>query len=283
MAPLARQEFQRIGAATATDRDLQELCPTVVDLYEGRLTAARSELVRQIRAAPPQSGGLLAFRQNLLGRLYLVQRDTRQAEQQADLILRTPDNRSQSTDLYNAGLLFARSGKLAKARAVLHRLAKLQKAVPSSSNENNFHGLEGEIFLAESQPADAEVSFSTSSQPFSSFVFHAGLARSYQAGQRLNLAAQEWETVLGKKGEILQSGFPFDLASAHLELARTYRQLERRDLARQQFEEALRLWQHADELNLISEAKHEFRDLAPEPNPTDKTSPFTNPKLISTQ
>ncbi|HTT24758.1 MAG TPA: protein kinase [Candidatus Sulfotelmatobacter sp.] len=276
MVPEARDEFQQIGQGTAIDRDLQDLCVIVLDLYEGKLASARTELVRQTRAAPPQSGGLQAFRQYLLGRLYLVDGDSRQAGLQADLITQTPTSRSQANDLYHAGLLYAHAAQLAKARAVLHRLSELQKTVPSSSNQNDFHSLEGEILLVESLPLEAEVAFSMPSQAFSTFISHTGLARAYQAEQRWNLAAEEWQRVLGKKGEILQSGFPFDLASAHLELARTYRQLGRRDLARQQYEEALHMWQHADEHPLLHEAKRELHDLASEAAPPEKHETLPN-------
>jgi tetratricopeptide (TPR) repeat protein len=275
MVPMARQEFLKIGHATATDRDLQDLCMIVLDLYEGRLASAHAELVRQARAAPPQSGGLQIFRQYLLGRLYLVKADTHQAQLQADLILQTPVSRSQAGDLYNAGILYARAGEIPKARAVLHRLAELQKTAPSSSNQNNFYNLDGEVLLAASLPLDAEISFAASPQAFSPFITHVGLARAYQAQRRWTVAAEQWEKVIARKGEILQSGFPFDLATAHLELARTYRQLNQPNLARQQYEETLRIWQHADDFPLLRDARREFGSLAAEATPTQARSPAT--------
>jgi eukaryotic-like serine/threonine-protein kinase len=262
MVQLAAQEFKQIGHATATDRDLQDLCMIVLDLYEGRLASAQTELVRQISAAPANSGGLQAFRRYLFGRLHLVKGDARLAEQQADLILQTPTSRSQASDLYNAGILYTRAGTIAKARAVLRRLSALETVVPSSSNQNNVHNLEAEIQLAESSPADAEISFSASRQAFSSFISYAGLARTYQAQRRWTLAAEEWEGVLARKGEILQSGFPFDLAIAQLELARTYCQLNQSNLARQHYEETLRMWERADDFHLLQDARREFRALA---------------------
>jgi len=268
---VARQEFQRIGRATETDRDLRDLCLVVADLYEGRLASAQTELAKQIQAVPPQSGGLQLFRRYLLGRIYLLQGDARKAELQADLMLQTPDSSLQGGDFLDAGTLYARARRFAKARhQVLRRLGELQKAIPSSSNRNNFRNLEGEILLAEAKPRQAEISFSPSTQAFSSFISSTGLARAYQAEGRWDLAAPEWEKVLGEKGEILQSGFPPDLAVAHLELARVYRQINNRDLARQHYEEALRMWQHADELNLLRDAKREFLELTPEAGPPDR-------------
>jgi len=268
--PMARQEFQRIGSATETDRDLQELCLVVADLYEGKFASARIALAEQISAVPPQRRGLQLFRRYLLGRLYLSQGDARSAELQADLMLQTPDSNSQGGDFLNAGTLYARAQRLAKARQVLRRLDDLRKAVQSSENQNNFDHLEGEILLAEARPRQAEISFSGSSQAFSSFISPTGLARAYSAERRWDQAAAEWEKVLRARGEILQSGFPPDLAVAHLALARVLRQINNRDLARQHYEEALRMWQHADELNLLREAKRELRELAPEASPPSK-------------
>jgi len=268
---LARQEFQRIGDATETDRDLQELCLVAADLYQGRLSSARTELAKQIQAAPAQSGGLQAFRRYLLGRIHLSQGNAREAEFQADLILRVRSNGLQSGDLLNAGTLYVRAGRIAKARLVLRRLDDLRKAIPSSENLQSLHDLEGEILLAEAKPQQAEIPFSNSAPAFTPFISSTGLARAYQAQRRWDASAQEWETVLSEKGEILQNGFPPDLAIAHIELARMHRLMNNFDLARKHYEEALRMWQHADELTLLRDAQRELRELVPEAGPSGKT------------
>jgi len=260
----ARKEFERIGRATATDRDLQELCAVVVELYEGRLGSAQAKLIEQIQEAPPQNGGLRLFRQYLLGRTYLAQGDVHNAELQADFIAQAPASHSQGGDLLNAGILYVRVRKLSKARVALSRLDELQRTTPSSSNQSNFRNLQGEIRLAEGLPEQAETSFVHSSSGFSLFDSSMGLARTYQFQARWSQTAEQWNNVLGEQGQILQSGFPVDLANAHLELARTYRQLNERDLARKQYLDVIRMWQHADQLKSLREAKEEFRDLATE-------------------
>ena len=171
----------------------------------------------------------------------------------------------------NAGTLYARVGRVSRARLVLRRLDDLRRAIPSSENQNNFHNLEGEILLAEAKPQQAEIPFSISAQAFAPFVSSIGLARSYQAEGRWEISARQWEKVLGERGEILQNGFPPDLPIAHLELARVYRQMRNRDLARKHYEEALRMWQHADELTLLRDAQRELRELVPEAGPSGKT------------
>jgi tetratricopeptide (TPR) repeat protein len=265
----AREEFQRIGGATETQRDLRDLCVVVADLYEGNLNSARAELIKQIGSAAPQSGGLQSFRQYLLGRIYLMQGDRHNAMLQADLILGIPPSRLQGADFFNAGLLYARTRKLAEAHNALRLLAKANSTIQSSYLQNNFRNLEGEIFLAQSAPNRAEIPFSASSPAFSSFISTAGLARTYQLQGRWDLAAEKWQNVLHCKGEILQSGFPLDLPVAHIELARVYRQLNHPDLSRQQYEEALGMWTHADEFTLFREAKSELGSLAFQSSPRD--------------
>src|SRR5206468_11226716 len=128
-------------------------------------------------------------------------------------------------DFMHAGMLYARAGKLAKARKVLHRLRELQDAIPSSLIQSSFRNLEGEILLAEAKPLQAEIAFSVPSRAFSSFVSSLGMARAFQLQQRWFQAAEAWELVLARKGELLQNGFPPDLPTAHIELARTSGQL----------------------------------------------------------
>lgn len=269
----AREEFQLIDQSTETGRDLRDLCVVVADLYEGKLGLAGDELKKQIQAVPPQSGGLQSFRRFLLGRIYLVQGKAREAELQADLLMQVPISSSQGGDFLNAGTLFALDNRFAKAQQALSRLDELQKATASSSNASDFRSLQGEILLAEGKPLEAEATFSISTPTFLSFTSTAGLARAYQAEARWNLAAAEWEKVLNKRGEILQNGFPPDLAFAHVELARMYSQSNHLNLARQHYEEALRMWQHGDELKLLRDAKRELSELAPE------TALQTNPRL----
>jgi tetratricopeptide (TPR) repeat protein len=267
----AREEFQRIGEKAGIDRDLKALCMAIADLYEGKLDAANGELARQVRAVPAQSGGLQLFRRYLLGRIHLSQGNSAAAEVEADAMLLVPSTGLQTSDLLNAATLYARAGKIKKARQVLRRLDDSRKAVPSSWYQQNFHNLEGEILLAEAKPAQAAVAFAASDQGLAQFISSIGLARAYQAQKRWDIAAQHWEKVLSEKDQILQNGFPPDLVIAHLELARVYRQMNNRDLARKHYEEVLSLWQHADDLPLLRQSKLEMQQLASEAGPSKET------------
>jgi hypothetical protein len=125
--------------------------------------------------------------------------------------------------------------------------------------------------LAEGRPQEAEISFSFSAPSFAPFVSSSGLARAYQAEGRWELSAGQWETVLGEKGEILQNGFPPDLAIAHLEVARVYLHMNKRDLAHEHYGEALRMWEHGDECTQFREAQRGLQELAPKAGPSRKS------------
>jgi len=269
---MAREEFEHIGRVTETDRDLQDLCLVIADLYEGKLGLAKNQLANQIQAVPPQSGGLQLFRRYLLGRIDLLQGHPREAEIQADLISRMPSSGLQGDDFLYAGILYIGAQRIAKAEQALHRLDNLRNLVPSSENQKTFHNLNGEIFLAEGKPREAEVPFSVSVPSFAPSVSISGLARAYQAEGRWELSATQWEAVLSKKAEILQNGFSPDIVIAHIALGGVYVEMKHRDLARSHYEEALRMWQHADEFTQLREAQRELRELTPEVGPSDKNA-----------
>lgn len=253
----ARQEFQRIGRATETDRELQDLNLAMSDLYEGKLDSAKATLLKQKQAASQSTEGLQTIRLYLLGRIHLIEGDARAAASQADLIGQAPGTGLQIYDLLNSGVLYARSGRIDRARVILRRLDDARKSVSSSWNQSCFHTLEGEIWMATGRPQEAEKSFTSATQEYPQVLSFAGLAASYQAQQRWDLATRAWEQVLQHKPEILQNGFPPDLADAHVQLARVYRHLNQFDLSRSQYQEALRMWEHADNFPLVKDARSE--------------------------
>jgi tetratricopeptide (TPR) repeat protein/predicted Ser/Thr protein kinase len=257
---IARQDFERTGQGTATDRELRELNLVIADLYEGKLDSAKARLAAEIQAVPALGGGVPTIRRSLLGRIHLSQSNLREASLEAHLILQVPSTGLQTYDLLNAGTLYARTGRVDQARQVLRRMDESRRSVPSSWNQSCYYNLEGEIWLAAAMPQEAEKSFTSASREYPQVFSHAGLAHAYQAQKRWNLAAQEWEQVLGRKGEILQDGFPPDLAYAHVEAARVYRALNNHDLARNHYEEVLRMWRHADE-PLLKDVKRELKEL----------------------
>jgi serine/threonine protein kinase/lipoprotein NlpI len=257
----ARQEFERIGQGTETDRELRDLCLATADLYEGKLQAAQTALTKQVRAVPNSSGGLQTIRRDGLGRILLLHGKQNEASVEATLLLQVPISGLQTYDLLNAGILYARAGRIHEAKQVLGRLDVVRKSVPSSWNRSCFHNLEGEIWLAASTPQQAEQSFAAAVEEYPQTLSHAGLARAYQEQKRWDSAASQWEQVLLGKGEILQDGFPPDLVIAHLQVAQAYREMNKPELARNHYEEVLRMWQHADDIPTLRHAKRELTQL----------------------
>jgi serine/threonine protein kinase/tetratricopeptide (TPR) repeat protein len=257
----ARQEFQRIGQETETDRDLEQLCMVLADLYEGKLNTAKAKLAAPAPGFSRPHGSLETFRRYLLGRIYLSQGNLREARLQANLILRTPSAELEVSDLLDAGVLYARAGQIDQAAQVLRLIDNARKQFPSSSNQGFFHDLEGEIELADARPALAEASFTTAIQDYVQVGSHIGLARTYQAERRWDLAAREWEQVLQSRGEILHYDFPPDLAYAQLELGRLYSLLQEPDIARTHYEEMIRMDAQAEDFPAVKLARREFHGL----------------------
>ncbi len=255
---MAREEFQRIGQATETDKDLRDLYLIAADLYEGRLKLGESHLLAQIRSAPIDAGGLLTVRRYLLGRIYLLQDEPNKSAEQADLILRTPGERLQVADVLAAGVIYARAGQVDRARQVLLRLDESRKGLPSSWRDSCFENLQGEIMLAEKKPDRAEKAFMAALRAYPDPFSHAGLARTYEAQKRWDVASPEWEKALAGKGETLEHQFPPDFLLAHLEVARAYRAMKNSDRARSHYREFLRLWEHGDKIPLMRQAQREL-------------------------
>ena len=256
----AREAFVRLGQGPAADRDLEELYRVIADLYEGKLDSASSELRRQLQSTP-HTEGLQLVRRYLLGRILLSQSRKPEAALQADQMLHAPSSTLQTSDLLQAGVLYARAGELRKARWVLARLDQSRQSSPSSWADSSFHNLEGEIHIAEANMNDAQISFTAAARALPQAASHLGLARIYQEQSDPTSAAEELEKVIMNGGEILQNDFPPDLALAHFQLAYIYQQTNRKDLAITHCREMLRMWQHADDGRLLREAKTLFTEM----------------------
>jgi tetratricopeptide (TPR) repeat protein len=165
----------------------------------------------------------------------------------------------QISDLLQAGVVYARAGNTKAARRALARLAQTWKAGPSSWKRSGSKNLEGEIFLADRQPQQAETAFLAADPPFRSYI---GLARVYQAQQRWADEVRQWENVLAAKGDILHHEFPLDVLTAHLELARAYRALKDQNRALSHYQEVVRLLRNADDIPSFREAKREAEQFA---------------------
>ena len=258
---MARQAFDKTGQGTQTDRELRDLNLVIADLYEGKVESARAALAAQIQAFSTGGDPLQTIRRSLMGRIHLSQGNPQKAVLEAHLIVTEPSTGLQTYDLLNAGTLYARTGRINQARRVLRRMDESRRSVPSYWNQSCYHNLEGEIWLAAARPDEAEKSFTSASREYPQVFSHAGLARAYEVQRRWKVAAQEWEQVLSRKGEVLQDGFPPDLTYAHIQAARAYRTLDNRALASSHYGDVFQMWQNADQLPLLKEVRRELHDV----------------------
>ena len=261
----ARDEFRKVGTNSVTDRELQALYLTIVDLYEGKLQSAQTELHKQIQAAQPDEGGLQLQRRYLLGRTSLLLGREEEAKVEADKIL--GGSGLQTSDLQQAGTLYARAGRLNDAKQALRRLDRTRKAVPSSWNASKFYNLQGEIWLAQHKPTQAERSFLEAAKEYPQSFTYIGLSRACQLQKNWNLAIQNWQKVLSMRGEILQNDFPPDLALAYVESARAYSERQDPNDAAKQYREALRMWQNAEGFPLLVQVRRESQEMILEGKP----------------
>lgn len=257
----AQDAFREIGRGTETDRELRDLCLAVADLYAGKLNAAKLQLSKQVGETQAAAGGLQTFSRYLLGSIHLAQGDKRAAAQEAELILRVPGSGLQVTDQLNAGILFARSGRLGSARDVLRNIEEAGKKFPGAANRSSQHNLEGEIRLAEGKPVEAGSTFVAAAQDFAQALPHLGLARAYEMEGEPGAAAREWEQVLASSGQVLHNGFPPELAYADLRLARIYREASNSEQARNHYKSFLKRWPQADDVQLLANVNRELRGL----------------------
>src|SRR5690242_7076690 len=258
----ARNEFLLLGQSSDTDRELGPIYLAVTDLAEGKFQSSTLQLASQL-SAPSSGRSLYLLRAYLLGRTYLLLGDRRAAARQAHSILALPESELQTSNIANAGLLYARSGDLESARAVLRRLHALRRQAPTAWNVCSYYSQKGEIALATGEPRQALASFQLALARFPDPGLHFGLARSWQLLHSPSNAVQEWELLLAAQGDVLHSGFPPDLVVAHFELARLYRELGNRPQARAHYQAVLHLWAHADDSPMVHFAARELPQLTP--------------------
>jgi serine/threonine-protein kinase len=257
----AREQFQRMSQGQLREPELGQIYLAMIDLYEGKVDAAQAKLALGLSEGVASRNDLSIVRRHLLSRIRLLQGDRQGAGRQAERILAMPSTDLQTIDILSAGSVLARAGNAKRARQILHRLAVIRGQTPTGWNNASFHSLEGEILLAEGKVTEALTSFRTAAREFPEPIFHLGLARAYQREPDWNHASQELEQFLRARGEILQHGFPCDLALAHLELGRMYGRMS--DPARAQFhyQQFLAMWRQADDLPSRRLASRELQRL----------------------
>ncbi|MGE5251915.1 MAG: protein kinase domain-containing protein, partial [Bacteroidota bacterium] len=257
----AREQFLILARGSETERELGQLYLAIADLYLGKLQTAAQRLNAGINSAPTSSRTLHLLDRALLGHVFLLENNPQAASRMAGQILASPAASLQTSDLTDAGLLFAEIGNLPRARQVLHRLDLLRRQTPSAWNQSCFYSLEGAIAIAAGHPAQAVSSLQVGLARYPHPELHRNLARAYEQQRDWSRAVEQWQLFLARRGEILQNDFSPDLALAHLQLARAYRQLNDFSQARSHYQTFFNLWQQADDLPIRRLAALEYQQL----------------------
>jgi eukaryotic-like serine/threonine-protein kinase len=258
----ARKQFQLVEDSGTQWQSLGDLYLARTDLYQGKVGAARSRLEAALQRDQARPGkGLQFVERALLGDLEVFAENPVSARQQADAIASAVGSNLQTSDYLAAGIIYARSGELGRARQLLQQLDTIQSKTPTAWNQSSDLCLEGEIALEERKPAQAVKMFSEAESKYSRALFHAGLAKGYEMQKDWEHAIGEWEEVLRRRGEMLQDQFPPDLAVAELQLARDNYQNRNFPASKQHYQAFLELWREADSQRLLKEAGRELKQV----------------------
>ena len=257
----AREQFFLLTRGSETERELGHYYLAIADLYQGKLQSAVQSLTTGVNTAPASSRTLHLLDRGLLGHIFLLQANSPAASRMAEQILASPPSALQTSDLTDAGLLFAEAGNLSRARYVLHRLDLVRRETPTAWNHSCFYGLEGAIALAAGHPAQAVVSLQVGISRYPHPELFRNLARAYEQQQDWPRAVEQWQLFLARRGEVLQNDFPPDLALAHLQLARAFLRLNSTPQARSHYQAFFSLWRQADDLPIRRLAAREYQQL----------------------
>jgi tetratricopeptide (TPR) repeat protein/predicted Ser/Thr protein kinase len=228
--PRARADFEKLGQ-DGTYASLANLQMARVLLLEGQHEAAVLRLREFIETARRESNKSLEFvARHQLGRTLLRLERRADARLQAvaatDLVA-APDSRP--AHMADAGSLAFACGEPARGEQLIVRLRQLEASAPARPLRAARLFLEGILALHERRWSDAAGLFSESatSQPWYECWQH--LASVHERSEQWREAANAWTHVLAAKGQILQDGFPPDLALAENRLAFARARLARKD------------------------------------------------------
>lgn len=260
--PKAQEQFLQLREASQPYQDLSDFYLAKVEIYEGKLAAARAHLQAIIeRDIAAGIKGLQPASHTLLSRIYVLVGQYGLARREADQIMHAPAADLQVFDMLSAGIIYARVRSLAPARLVLQRLESAVQDSPTAWNKRCSLTLEAEIAIADASPKAAEQVFLEADKLYPQASTDIGLAAAYEEQQAWQQAAGQWQKVLDSRGEILQEEFPADLVLANLHLARISTHLGDTVAARRGYEEFLRIWHEADDIPERRQAARELQKL----------------------
>jgi eukaryotic-like serine/threonine-protein kinase len=263
----AREEFRFLEGAGPSYVNIGQLYRARAALYEGKLAEAEELLTKGIRREAEENNQVYkVLRRNLRARVRWLAGNERGAREDLAHAGAVDDRTFGAYQLLWAARIWVEMGDTREARRVLDALRRLIGATPDAYDRACLRIVEGEIALADRDPAKARDSFLAATAESRIYESHRGLARVYRAQRDWKRAAEAWQQVLAARSRILRTGDPSDLAVARLELGREYRRLGDLVSARNSYDGLLQIWRDADDLPLRRIAMKESRELGATPS-----------------
>ena len=258
----ARQAFSELTGAGF--QWIGQVYTARVAAYEGKFGEAETLLAKQILLdLRAKNASAVLLERYLLASTFLVQEKNDRAKEELHAILAEGEPAAlQAEDLRRAGTLYARIGDVREAQRVLAKLESLKAASPDSFNVSCYHNLAGEVALAEGRAQDAIQEFEAAYTTRPQAVSVGGIAWAHEQLRDWPAAAQQWQRMLGLKGEILQDFFPLDWEISYMELGRSNQEQGLNEPARTNYEKFLELWSKGDYTALRAEALRRHEQVA---------------------
>jgi Tfp pilus assembly protein PilF len=258
----ARAVLARVKDAGGVYAGIARLYLAATDILEGKLESASRQLEFDVLLDSTDANDRAEFtRRALLARILLLQERRGDAQKQLGTMLamvsKQPPAISQQ-ERFVTGKLLVELGELPRAKLLLRQL---EQARTSAFAQNCYHGLAGEIALAESRSQDAVLAFSAAAQ-YPLFTTRQALARAHAAQKDWSSARGAWAQVIASKGDALREHLAAEWVLAHLELARASRAAGDVAAAREQYDRFLTLWKNGDDLPIVQTAAAEQRNLS---------------------
>jgi serine/threonine protein kinase/predicted Zn-dependent protease len=240
----AVREFTGLVAAGPPYDSIGRLYLARAAAYRGHLDDAERRLAEALSAAGSSSRPLLHA---LRARLLWMREERSQARTALDALLAAEAASPDDDALRDASQLLAAIGEQAPARRAVERLRARVVERPQPFVKACLAMAEGELALANGQPAAAAELFAAASASYPHYAAQSGLARSYEALGDWRRAVEAWERVLASQGEVLRVGFPPDWPLALRGAARGECRAGNCAKGLEKLDALHRLWQDADE------------------------------------
>ena len=260
----ARQTFAHMVQVGGNSEVEGRLSLADLDLATGRYREAQQELQAGLLAAQKEHNAFFVQKARIMLALAPASDESSQARAAGALAGSAP-SRNSATGNFLLGRAYARIGQLQAAGTVSRALDALATERDIPAVQALRYLLAAEIALAEQKPAEALATAQKAVTYQNSSLAVETLARCYQSAGKDQEAAQQYEAVLARGNQRIES---FDAPAFHNVVEAEYRlavleqKLGRAESARTHLQQFLGYWSHADpDLHQYQDAQRLLREL----------------------